>query len=103
MITILGWLGAGLVIVAYAQTATARLRQVGILASIALIAFNLCIGVWSNVALELVLVFINLRRLVQIRSHDGRTAQYRQEIHLVAEPTALANAMPCRPTPAPPR
>jgi hypothetical protein len=68
MTTVLGWFGATLVILAYAQTGTARLRQVGILASVALITFNALIGVWSNVALESVLVVINLRRLAQVRA-----------------------------------
>ena len=68
MTTLLGWLGAGLALVSYAQTKTARLRQISILASMALLCFNLLLGIWSNVALESTLGVVNLYRLMQLRS-----------------------------------
>ena len=68
MTTLLGWLGAGLALVSYAQTRTARLRQISILASMALLSFNLLLGIWSNVALESTLGVVNLYRLMQLRN-----------------------------------
>ena len=59
----LGWLGTALVIVAYAQPDARRLRVVSLAASVVLIGFNLALGIWSNVALEVVLVAVNLVRL----------------------------------------
>jgi hypothetical protein len=65
MIDLVGWLGALLVVASYAQRDTVRLRQVSLLASVALLSFNLVLGIWPNVALELALVVVNVRRLVQ--------------------------------------
>ena len=63
MITALGWLGTALVIASYAQPNVARLRRISLIASAVLIAFNAVLGIWSNVALEVALVVINLERL----------------------------------------
>jgi hypothetical protein len=63
MITALGWLGTALVIASYAQPNVARLRRISLIASVVLIAFNALLGIWSNVALEVALVVINLARL----------------------------------------
>ena len=63
MITALGWLGTALVIASYAQPNVARLRRISLIASAVLIAFNAALGIWSNVALEVALVLINLARL----------------------------------------
>ena len=67
MIEFVGWLGAALVLVSYAQHNTIRLRQISLLAGAALLSFNLILGVWPNVALELALAVVNLRRLIQLR------------------------------------
>lgn len=61
----LGWLGTALVLVAYAQPTARRLRIVSLLASIVLIAFNGVLGIWSNVALEIALVVVNLVQLAR--------------------------------------
>lgn len=67
MITLLGWLGALLALAAYAQTGTARFRQIALLSSAALLTFNVLLGIWSNVALESALTIVNVSRLVQLR------------------------------------
>jgi hypothetical protein len=66
MITLLGWLGAGLAVVAYGQTRTVRLRQISLLSSLLLLLFAALMRIWSNVALESVLGLVNARRLVQL-------------------------------------
>ncbi len=66
MITLLGWLGAGFAVVSYAQTRTARLRQLSLVASLSLLIFNVLMRIWSNVALESVLGLVNAYRLVQL-------------------------------------
>ena len=68
MVTLLGWLGAILALAAYAQTRTARFRQIALLSSVALLTFNVLLGIWSNVALESALGIVNVRRLVQLRT-----------------------------------
>ena len=67
MITLLGWIGALLALVAYGQTSASRFRQIALLSSLALLSFNLLVGIWSNAALELALLVVNVRRLVQLK------------------------------------
>ena len=67
MVTLLGWIGALLALVAYAQTTAIRLRQVALASSVALLTFAAFLGIWSNVALELALGAVNVRRLLQLR------------------------------------
>jgi hypothetical protein len=61
----LGWLGTVLVIASYAQSNLWRLRVISMVASVALVIFNVALGIWSNVVLELALVGINVVRLVR--------------------------------------
>jgi len=70
MTTMIGWLGAGLVLLSYSQTNTARLRQINLLASIAMLTFDLTLRIWPSVVLELLLAIINIRRLVQLRASE---------------------------------
>lgn len=72
MITALGWLGTALVIASYAQPNVARLRRISLIASAVLIAFNAALGIWSNVALEVALVVINLERLRRDQAEADR-------------------------------
>ncbi len=68
MITLLGSVGAGLALVAYAQMGAVRFRQIALLSSAALLSFNVLLGIWSNVALECALGAVNVRRLVHLRA-----------------------------------
>jgi len=61
----LGWLGTALVVGSYAQSDVRTLRVLSMFASIALVAFNVMLGIWSNVALEIALVTINVARLAR--------------------------------------
>ena len=80
----LGWLGTALVLVAYAQPSARRLRIVSLVASVVLIAFNAVLGIWSNVALEIALVVVNLVQLVrfpkpaaEVRAEGQRRSPWR--------------------------
>lgn len=68
-----GWLGTALVIVSYAQSNVRMLRVISMIASIVLVIFNAALGIWSNVALEVALVAINVARL---RKRAPRTELY---------------------------
>ena len=68
MITTIGWVGATLVLLSYAQTNTARLRQINLVASVVMLTFNIAMHIWPSVALELLLGIVNARRLLQLRS-----------------------------------
>ena len=67
MTTAVGWIGATLILLAYAQTNLRRLRQVSVLGGLALLAFNIAMHVWPYVVLELVVGAINVRRLLELR------------------------------------
>jgi len=67
LITALGWLGTVLVLTSYTTTDLRRLRRLSLTASLVLIVFNSALGVWSNVALEIALVGINLHHLLRER------------------------------------
>ena len=73
LITVLGWLATALVIASYAQASVARLRRLNLVASVLLIVFNTTLGIWSNVALEVALVVINLVRLLTSRDDEAAT------------------------------
>jgi hypothetical protein len=75
MVTLLGWVGALLALAAYAQTRVARFRQIALLSSVALLTFALILRIWSNVALELALGFVNARRLVQLQTRSEHREQ----------------------------
>ena len=68
MTTIIGWVGAALVLCSYAQTDTTRLRQINLLASVAMLTFDLTLHIWPAVVLEVTLGLVNARRLVQLRT-----------------------------------
>ncbi len=70
MVQLLGWFGAGLVLLSYAQHDGRRLRQVNLAASVALLVFHVALGVWPSVAMELAVAAVNLRRLRQRRPVD---------------------------------
>lgn len=72
MVTLLGWIGAAFALLAYAQTRLTRFRQIALLSSIALLTFNVLLGIWSNVVLELALGIVNVRRLVQLQGPTRR-------------------------------
>ena len=77
MITLLGWVGALLALAAYSQTKAARFRQIALLSSVALLTFNVLLGIWSNVALESALGIVNVARLMQLRQPRIRSAERR--------------------------
>jgi hypothetical protein len=63
--TAIGWLGTAFVIASYAQADVRTLRRLSMIASVALIVFNVTLGIWSNVVLEIALVAINVSRLTR--------------------------------------
>jgi hypothetical protein len=81
VIELVGWVGAALVLASYAQSNTVRLRQINLLASVVLLSFNLVLGIWPNVVLELALAVVNIRRLLQLpRPSPWATASQRPAI-----------------------
>jgi hypothetical protein len=71
MTTAVGWIGAALVVVTYAQKNMRQLRYISLLASTAMLTYGMALRIWPNVTLELILSVINVRRLVQLRSEPA--------------------------------
>jgi hypothetical protein len=67
MTTMIGWLGASLVLLSYAQRDAVRLRQINLVASIAMTAFDLALRIWPSLVLEVLLAAMNVYRLRQQR------------------------------------
>jgi hypothetical protein len=73
MIAVLGWLGSGLVVTSLIQRDIGRLRQLNLAASVALGVFNLALGIWSMIVLNIVLAAVNSYHLLAGRSRARRT------------------------------
>ncbi len=74
ILEIIGWSGSALLVVSLLQTRVMRLRVLNSLASAVLVGYNAALGVWPMVAMNVVLVLINLSviwRMVRQR-HDAR-------------------------------
>lgn len=74
ILEIIGWFGSALLVVSLLQTRVMRLRVLNSAASAVLVGYNAALGVWPMVAMNVVLVAINLTviwRMVRHR-HDAR-------------------------------
>lgn len=90
-----GWLGTALVILSYAQSNVRMLRIISMVASIVLVAFNVALGIWSNVALEIALVAINVARLRKRGDQRANTtAAAPIAVHTVATVTGTRSVSP---------
>lgn len=71
---IVGWVGTGLIVVSMAQQRITRLRLINLAGSAILVAYNLWLGVWPMVALNVALTVIQLYHLnILVRSrHDEK-------------------------------
>ncbi|WP_028471996.1 hypothetical protein [Nocardioides alkalitolerans] len=65
-LAILGWAGSGLLICSILQTRVLRFRLLNAAATVTLATFNLLIGVWPMVAMNVVLLAINAWFLVKL-------------------------------------
>lgn len=74
LLEIIGWSGSALLVISLLQTRVMRLRVLNSAASTVLVGYNAALGVWPMVAMNVVLVAINLSviwRMVRQR-HDAR-------------------------------
>lgn len=63
---VIGWVGSAVLIVSLLQTQVLRLRQLNLLASITLTAFNAAIRVWPMVAMNVAIAGINVWHLTRL-------------------------------------
>ena len=71
----LGWAGSALLVFSLAQARVLRFRVLNLIACVILVVFNWLLGIWPMVAMNVVLVGINLwfiRKLLTTR-HDEKT------------------------------
>ena len=69
MIQALGWIGSGLVVASLVHNRPLPFRLINLASAIVLLVFNLAIGLWSMVALNSVILIVNLWHL---RALTGR-------------------------------
>jgi hypothetical protein len=74
ILEIIGWFGSVLLVVSLLQTRVMRLRVLNSAASAVLVGYNAALGVWPMVAMNAVLVVINVTVIVKMlrRRHDAR-------------------------------
>ena len=74
---VLGWAGSALLVVSILQNDILRLRVLNLIASVALVAYNLALAVWPGVGLNLVVGIINvvyITRMVREKREALRAA-----------------------------
>ncbi len=71
---VIGWAGSALLVVSLLQTRLMRLRVLNSIASAILFGYNAALGVWPMVAMNAVLVGINVWAIVRMQGqrHDSR-------------------------------
>lgn len=74
ILEIIGWFGSVLLVVSLLQTRVMRLRVLNSAASAVLVGYNAALGVWPMVAMNAVLVCINLTVIAKMlrQRHDAR-------------------------------
>lgn len=76
LLSIIGWAGSALVVVSLLQTRILRLRLLNLLGCVVLTGFNLAIGVWPMVGMNVVLVAINIVFLWRLLRHRHDAGEY---------------------------
>jgi hypothetical protein len=68
---VVGWVGSAILVTSLLQSRLLRLRQLNLVASLLLTAYNLVLGVWPMVAMNIAIVAINVWHLTRLRTrHD---------------------------------
>ncbi|GAA6527149.1 YgjV family protein [Intrasporangium sp. DVR] len=71
-----GWVGSAVLVWSLVQTRLHRLRIINLVGSLILMGYNLAIGVWPMVGLNVVLVGINVAHLVRMSQQRHDAAAY---------------------------
>ncbi len=83
MIAVLGWFGSALVVGSLIQRDVRRLRQLNLAAAVALGIFNVVLGIWSMIVLNVALATVNSFHLLRERRSAGSAASLRRPEQLV--------------------
>jgi hypothetical protein len=72
---VVGWVGSAILVTSLLQSRLLRLRQLNLVASVLLVAYNALVGVWPMVAMNVAIVGINLWHLAHLlrTRHDPST------------------------------
>lgn len=72
---VVGWVGSAILVASLLQSRLLRLRQLNLVASVLLVAYNALVGVWPMVAMNVAIVGINLWHLAHLlrTRHDPST------------------------------
>jgi hypothetical protein len=78
MISALGWLGSGLIVASLVQRRPRPFRVLNLVSAAVLLAFNLAIGLWPMVMLNVIILIVNGCQLRVLSDQSGRRAPTRQ-------------------------
>ena len=70
MTQLLGWVGSALVVISLTQRRAVPFRLLNLASAAVLLAFNLFIGLWSMVALNVIILIVNSWQLRAITAPD---------------------------------
>jgi hypothetical protein len=74
MTSIVGWLGSGLLIVSLAQSKARRLHSFNLAASVLLLTYNAAIHAAPQIAMNALLVIVNLWKIIQLGQPAAQAA-----------------------------
>ncbi|MEM9037079.1 MAG: hypothetical protein AAGA99_20135 [Actinomycetota bacterium] len=86
IIEILGWVGSTLVVASLSTAHPLRFRLLNLLAAVVLVVVNASVGLWSMVAMNAVIVALDVWHLGEMARHRQRRAPTADQEPLV--PTA---------------
>ena len=84
MIAALGWLGSALIVVSLMQRRAVPFRLLNQASALVLLVFNVAIGLWSMVALNVVILTVNTWQLVDLIGRPLASATAASESDLEA-------------------
>lgn len=89
---VVGWIGSAILIISLLQSRLLRLRQLNLVASVLLVTYNLALGVWPMVAMNLAIVAINVWHLVRLVRTRHDPAHY-DVVEVVPDDGYLAHVL----------
>jgi hypothetical protein len=94
---VVGWVGSAILITSLLQSRLLRLRQLNLVASLLLVTYNLILGVWPMVAMNLAIVAINVGHLARLLRTRHDPASY-DVVEVVPDDGYLAHVLARRQT-----
>jgi hypothetical protein len=72
VIAALGWIGSALIVASLTQRRPVPFRLLNLVSALVLLVFNLAIGLWPMVALNVTILLVNSYQLLQLAGANRR-------------------------------